>query len=301
MIMSMTGFCRSELRSDAGFVRVEIKTTNHKFLEVSSRLPNHLAEFEDALRKRISSRVRRGKVNVFVSGPDPSVFSNRLFLNESLAREVYHKAGRLKRVLKLKGLSANPSSERAMLFREVLRYPDVLVKDASATRSGSFSRNLMKTVNQALARLGQSRAEEGKALERDLTLRVSEIRRALKTVERRLPVLAKDYRRSLEKRMKEFLKDSAVDRERLTVEVAQHLKNSDVSEEVTRLKSHLGAVERALKESGELGRKIDFIAQEMTRESNTLGAKSNDVAIAAAVIRMKSAVEKIREQAQNVE
>ena len=152
---------------------------------------------------------------------------------------------------------------------------------------------------------------EGQALLKDLKGRVREIRNSLTAVEKRLPALAKEYKKNLERRFKEILpakggsassgKNGQVDHDRLTQEVAQYLKSSDISEEVTRLKSHLQGMDRALAEKGELGRKIDFIAQEMTRETNTIGAKSRDVAIANSVIQIKSSIEKIREQAQNVE
>ncbi|MBI3315920.1 MAG: hypothetical protein HYZ87_02980, partial [Candidatus Omnitrophica bacterium] len=215
----MTGFGRSELRSARGFIRVEIKTTNHKFLEVSSRVPNHLAELEDTLRKTVSKQLRRGKVNVFVSGPDPAVFSSRLFLNEPLAKEVFHKVRRLKHVLKLGEVSANPVAERALFLKEVLHYPDVLVKDTSAVKSTLFFKDLEKAVTQALFKLGQSRAREGRALKRDLERRVSEIRRSLKRVERRLPALSREYRKALRQKAGEFLKDGEIDRDRLTLEV----------------------------------------------------------------------------------
>ena len=305
---SMTGFGRSELKSARGFIRVEIKTINHKFFEVSSRLPGHLAEFEDAIRKIVSQEVRRGKISLFVSSPDPSMFSSRLILNEPLAKEVYHKIQRLKHVLKLD--SKNPAAEGATL-REVLRYPDVLSKDASSYKKSIFTQELEKAVGLALVSLRKSRIQEGKALEKDFRKRISEIKKSLGIIEKRLPQIAREYKASLAKRMKDFLpakggsasggKNGEVDSERLTLEVAAYVKNSDISEEVTRLKSHLDAMAKTLGESGELGRKIDFIAQEMYRESNTMGAKSSDVAIANAVIEIKSTIEKIREQAQNVE
>jgi len=296
MIKSMTGFGHAELSSDKGCVRMEIRSTNHKFSEISVRLPSHLSEFEDSLRKTIGREISRGKVTAFVSAPDPAAFSTRLYLNEALAKEVYQKILRLRRVLGVKE-AASP----AMLASEVLRYPSVLGKDASADASAVLSRDMNKAVSLALASLGASRAQEGRALERDFQKRLLQIRRAIAGVEKRLPRVAREYKKSLDAKIKKFLPESKTDRERLTLEVALYVKNSDISEEVTRMKSHLDAMKKTLGESGELGRKIDFIAQEMYREANTMGAKSNDVAIANYVIHIKSAIEKIREQAQNVE
>ena len=291
----MTGFGQAESKTSQGFIRVEIKATNHKFFEISCRLPVHLSEFEDAIRKTAGQELKRGKVSLFVTAPDPSVFSSRLVLNEKLAKEVFANVQKLKNLLKLKDLSS------AVVLREVLRHPDVLVKDVSGREPSAMAKELMKTVREALSRLNRSKAAEGRALEKDLKGRLLEIKKALSAVVRRIPRNAKEYRASLILKMKDFLKDGQLDKERLTVEVAQYVKNSDVSEEVTRLQSHLDAMAKALNEDGELGRKIDFIAQEMVRETNTLGAKSSDTVIAAGVIQIKSAIEKIREQAQNVE
>jgi uncharacterized protein (TIGR00255 family) len=156
-------------------------------------------------------------------------------------------------------------------------------------------------LRRALSDFDRSRAQEGAALLKDLRTRVAEIRKALTDIERRIPLAGKAFKKNLESRLKDFLRDGQIDKERLTIEAAQYLKSSDISEEVTRMKSHLDGMQRALKEEGELGRKLDFIAQEMTRETNTIGAKSSDAAITDAVIRIKAGIEKIREQAQNVE
>ncbi|MBI4352484.1 MAG: YicC family protein [Candidatus Omnitrophica bacterium] len=300
MIRSMTGFGRSELKFSHGHIRAEVKTTNHKYLEVSSRLPGHLGEYEEAMRRAVAQEVRRGKVLVFVSCPDPSVLASRLALNESLAKELFQKRERLRQVLKLGGRSPEPLPAEAVL-REILHYPDVLTRETSYDEKASFSNGLMKAVALALKSLTRSREQEGRALLKDFLGRLSEIQRSVRAIEKRIPAVAGEYKRSLENRMKEFIKDGKIDSERLTLEVALYVKNSDISEEITRLKSHLDGMKIALREGGELGRKIDFIAQEMTRESNTMGAKASDAAIAAEVIKIKSAIEKIREQAQNVE
>ncbi len=292
----MTGFGQAEQKLGPGAVRAEIKSTNHKFLEMSVRLPNHLLPFEEPVRKRLSQDLSRGKVMLFVQSPDPAVYASRLVLNETLAREAAQKIRRLRSIL---GFRAEPSAES--LVREVLSVPDVLTKDASISRSPADARLLTRVVEKALLSLDRSKLMEGRALEKDLRKRLSEIGAELKKIEKRIPLGLREYRKNLEKKIKEFLKNGEVDRERLTLEVALYMKNSDVSEEVTRLKTHVQAMQKTLKERGELGRKIDFIAQEISREVNTLGAKSSDVAIAASVIAMKSAVEKIREQAQNVE
>jgi uncharacterized protein (TIGR00255 family) len=218
-------------------------------------------------------------------------------LNEGLARQVHQNVLKLRRTLRLPEEAAAP----AAVLSEVLRYPEVLTRDSSNSSGAAYAKKLSGAVSLALANFQRSRAAEGKALERDFTGRLAEIRRALAGIEKRLPAVAKAYRAGLEQRVKGILPGAEIDRERLTLEVALYVKNSDISEEVTRMKSHIDAMKKALREAGELGRKIDFIAQEMYREANTMGAKSQDVAIANHVITVKSAIEKIREQAQNVE
>src|SRR3989344_6390434 len=178
----MTGFGRSELKSKQGHIKAEIKTSNHKFLEISSKLPNHLAEFEEALRKIVSQELRRGKINLFVSAPDFSVFSSRLVLNETLAKEVSQNITRLKKVLKLNGAPATGASEEAMRLREVLHYPDVLVKDVSSNCQGLFFKDLEKALRLALQKLKVSRAAEGKALENDLKKRLHDKNRAVRGI-----------------------------------------------------------------------------------------------------------------------
>lgn len=295
----MTGFGRSELKIPGGVIRVEIKTTNHKFLEISCRLPGHLSEYEDAVRKKVSQELRRGKINLFLSAPDPSTASARLLLNEPLAREVATNLKKLRAVLKLKPEADHSDSE--FILREVLRYPDVLTRDVSSNGRGGFQKNLEKVAGLALKNLSVSRAQEGAALLKDFLKRAGEILLSIKAIERRLPQIQKEYRKTLETKTKGLLKKGEIDRERLTIEAVLYVKSNDISEEVTRLKTHVDAMKRALSESGEVGRKIDFLGQEMTREANTMGAKSNDVSVANHVIHIKSTIEKIREQAQNVE
>lgn len=294
----MTGFGRSEVKRPEGLIRVEMKATNHKFLEISSKFPPHLIEFEESVRKTISQNTRRGKINLFVSAPDPSLGKVKFELNENLAKELYSEIKKLNRIVKA-DLSEKEFSRFAMT--QILRNPDVLIKNSLNGKQDSLAKDLTKAVLLALENLNKSRFFEGRALEKDFINRLSEIQKSLKVIEKRIPQVIREYKINLEKRMKEFIKDEQIDRERLTLEVAQYSKNADISEEVTRLKSHLEAMRKTLKESGELGRKIDFIGQEMYREANTMGAKSSDVTIANHVIQIKSAIEKIREQSQNVE
>lgn len=295
-LKSMTGFGRSERLTPLGPVRVELKSTNHKFLDVSSRLPGYLAEFEDAIRKKIGDVLSRGKVHVFVSAPDPSVFASRIRPNARLAGEAQ------KAILALRAkLGAEKNVSHADVFREVLRVPDVLVRETESAGRNQYSKELLAAVGAALASLERSRESEGRVLAADLKKHLASMRADLSAVKKRAAAASANYKKSLNARLGDFLKEGQIDKERLTVEVAQYVKGSDISEEITRLGGHFDALERAIREGGELGRKIDFIAQEMIRETNTIGSKSSDAAITARVIDLKGSIEKIREQAQNAE
>ncbi len=295
-VRSMTGFGRSERVTPLGPVRVELKSTNHKFLDVSSRLPGYLAEFEDAIRKKIGEVLSRGKVHVFVSAPDPSVFASRIRPNARLAGE----AQRAILALRAK-LGAEKSVTNADVFREVLRVPDVLVRETESSSRNQYSKELLAAVGAALASLEKSREAEGKVLAADLKKHLAAMRRGLAIISKQAKTAGARYKKSLQERMGEFLKENQIDKDRLTIEVAQYVKGADISEEISRLGGHFDALDRAIREGGELGRKIDFIAQEMIRETNTIGSKSADAAITKEVIDLKAAIEKIREQAQNAE
>ena len=291
----MTGFGQAETKTSHSRLRAEVKTVNHKYLEVSARLPILLAEHEECIRKLISQELRRGKINLFVTATEPLEAPAELVLNEMLAKEVLSKVRRLEKVLKLK-----PQGDEVVL-REILRYPEVITKSTSQREVSAVAKDLVQTVTAALSDLKRSRVAEGKNLAKDFLKRVAEIKKSLSIIEKRIPSLTAEYRKQLKARVKEFIKEGDIDHERLTLETALYVKNSDISEEVTRMKSHLEAVTKIMKEEGEAGRKLDFIAQEMVREANTMGAKSSDTTIAGQVIEIKSTIEKIREQAQNVE
>jgi uncharacterized protein (TIGR00255 family) len=291
----MTGFGQAETKSPHSHLRAEIKTVNHKYLEVSVRLPMALVEHEESVRKLIGQEIRRGKISLFVTATEPIETSSGLVLNEELAKEVLAKVRQLEKVLKLK------PQEDEVVLREILRYPEVITKASSQHEASAVAKDLLRTVNGALADLKKSRIAEGKNLAKDFVKRVGEIKKSLAIIEKRIPALAAEYGKNLEARVKEFMKEGDIDHERLTLETALYVKNSDISEEVTRMKSHLDAMTKVVGEDGEAGRKLDFIAQEMVREANTMGAKSSDVTIAGQVIQIKATIEKIREQAQNVE
>lgn len=288
-IKSMTGFGRGEYKTPHGPVRIELKSTNLKFFELSSRIPDGLAPFAEKIRKVVQARVKRGKVFLAVAAPETLLVPGKLYVNEKLARE-YHKAFlRLNRVLGV--------SEKVGVM-QIARMPDVISRAVSASDIRDTWLKTEGALRRALDSFDQSRAKEGQALVRDLLKRAGQIRIRLGRIRSQVPKIVRAHRQKLEKRRKDGAGDTA---ERIAAENASFAKASDITEEVVRMMSHLDAFKRTLREGGEAGRKIDFICQEMIRETNTIGSKSSDFHIADHVIHIKAELEKIREQAQNIE
>lgn len=260
-VQSMTGFGRADFEIPQGPVHIEIKSTNHRYFEFSARLPHALLSHEEDIRRLAQKAVGRGKVHLTITAPDQIVRRGQLTVDEDLARE-YHKIfTRLNRAL---GLDAK------VTLRDIVRMPDVITQTAKVSERHRVWNDLSRALKKALAQLTVSRELEGRKLVKDLSSRLGSIERAAARIKRR------------------------------TAERGQQ-GQSDITEELVRLNSHIGAFRGTLRTGGEVGRKIDFIAQEMVREINTTGSKCNDAAIASDVIDVKTEIEKIREQAQNLE
>ncbi len=265
-VRSMTGFGRAEFEIPQGPVQIEIKSTNHRYFEFSARLPHALLSHEEDIRRVTQKTIGRGKVHLTITAPDQLVRRGQLTVDENLARE-YHKVFvRLNRALGL---------HEKITLRDIVRMPDVITPTAKVSDRHKVWNDLSRALKQALDRLNASRELEGRKLTRDLSMRLGIIEKASVRIRRRSALRAKSA-------------DAAA-------------KSLDVTEELVRLNSHIGAFRGTLKTGGEVGRKIDFIAQEMVREANTTGSKCNDASIASDVIEMKTEIEKIREQAQNLE
>lgn len=265
----MTGFGRAEFEIPQGPVQIEIKSTNHRYFEFSARLPHALLSHEEDIRRVTQKTVGRGKVHLTITAPDQLVRRGQLTVDENLAKE-YHKAFvRLNRVLKL---------NHKISLQEIVRMPDVITSTAKVSERHKVWNDLNRALKSALVRLNASRELEGRKLTKDLLMRLGVIERSTTRIRRR-----------------------SAEGARAAKDAASGAKNTDVTEELVRLTSHIHAFRGTLKGGGEVGRKIDFIAQEMVREANTTGSKCNDAPIASDVIEIKTEIEKIREQAQNLE
>ena len=292
MIKSMTGFGRCELTEDNITVSVELKSVNHKYLDQSIRLPRKLSAFEGDIRSRIKERVIRGKLEGFVSIDITGGSAVTVSYNENIAAAYVEG---FQQMADRFGMENNiTTSTLAML-------PDVFEHKDSEIDEEKLKSLLLRTLDGAIDMFVASREREGESLKADLLNKLSEMEKIVAFIEERAPEIIVEYRQNLRKKVDELLEDNTIDESRLAAEVVLYADKICVDEETVRLKSHINEAKRLLSGDSEVGRKLDFIAQEMNRESNTILSKSTDVAIADCGIELKTLIEKIREQIQNLE
>lgn len=292
MIKSMTGYGKSEQTIDSLNVTVEIKSVNHRYFEFSARVPREYGFLEEKLKKYCNSLITRGKVECYVSVEDLEEREMEVNVNETLA------AGYVKALKKL--------SERFGLKDDISavtlsRYPDVITLH-KASEDEERIWNAVKTVAEtAVSKFIEMRETEGSKLRGDILSRADYIIECVEFIEGRSPETVREYNEKLKQRMKELLGDAAVDEQRLLNEAAIYADKIAVDEETVRLRSHISQLREFMNSSEAIGRKLDFLVQEINREANTIGSKAQDVDIAKKVIAIKAEVEKIREQVQNIE
>ncbi|MBI3991321.1 MAG: YicC family protein [Candidatus Omnitrophica bacterium] len=285
MIKSMTGFGRGEADSKFGKIVVELRTLNHRFFELSSRLPESCLSFEEKTKELIQKVIRRGKVILLVSHHGGRLVP-RVSVDKKAAKDCYDGLVALQESLSLKG---------NIELSHILTFPSLIQYEVDLPRQEHLWKPLSMAVKHAINRLVEDRRREGKALFDDISRRLKYIMKSLVIVEKRIPAVINRYRNSAKEKF------NGLSKERLNTEVAVFSKNCDVTEEVTRMKSHLEGFKKAMLTEEEVGKKLDFIAQELHREATTIGSKACDYKISREVIEKKSEIEKIREQVQNIE
>lgn len=292
MIKSMTGYGKSEQTIDSLNVTVEIKSVNHRYFEFSARVPREYGFLEEKLKKYCNSLITRGKVECYVSVEDLEEREMEVNVNETLA------AGYVKA---LKELSERFSLKDDISAVTLSRYPDVITLH-KASEDEERIWNAVKTVAEtAVSKFIEMRETEGSKLRGDILSRADYIIECVEFIEGRSPETVREYNEKLKQRMKELLGDAAVDEQRLLNEAAIYADKIAVDEETVRLRSHISQLREFMNSSEAIGRKLDFLVQEINREANTIGSKAQDVDIAKKVIAIKAEVEKIREQVQNIE
>ncbi len=289
---SMTGFGRQELLEDQKKFTVEMKAVNHRYLDVNIKMPKKLSFFESAIRNVLKEYVSRGKVDVFITFEDYRDSNVSLKYNASLAEEY------------LKHLQAMADSfglENDIRVSTLSRYPDVFVMEEQEMNEDELWSLLEKTLRMCCEQFVASREKEGQNLKADLIEKLDVMLTYVDAIETRYPDILKEYRNKLQSKVEELLADRQMDEGRLAAEVTIFADKICVDEETVRLRSHIETVKQELNKGDSIGRKLDFIAQEMNREANTILSKANDLAISDIGISLKTDIEKVREQIQNIE
>ena len=291
---SMTGYGRGECTMYERKFTVEIKAVNHRYNDITVKLPRTIMGFEDEIKKAISKKVFRGKLDVFVNFESFSQEDVNISVNEPLAKSYAETLRKLKSDLQLEG---------DVTIEMVSKFPDVITVDKNISNENTeneIRECLMKAVEDATDAFVAMREVEGETLKKNIIEKVAFVNDALQKIEERAPFVSKDYRARLEAKLAD-LDEIQVDESRLLTEVMLFADKACIDEEITRLHSHISQMYSIVEESVPVGRKLDFLVQEMNRETNTIGSKSNDIQITNHVVDIKSEIEKIREQIQNIE
>ena len=295
MIRSMTGFGRGEYSDGKRNVICEIRTVNHRYADISVKMPKRYSFAEEKIKALIKERVRRGKVEVSIIVENLTEGDITIRLNSPVAQQYIENLKELKERYGLTG---------EIDLKLVSSMPDVLKAIPDVEDEEEVTAVICESVKAAVSRLDEMRTTEGAKLAEDLLMRGELIREIVKKIEKRAPLVAEEYREKLEARIRELVEDKVdIPADRILVEAAVVADKANITEELVRLDSHMIQLKAFLTESGEgtVGKKLDFLVQEMNREANTIGSKANDLEITSLMLETKSEIEKIREQVQNIE
>lgn len=292
MIKSMTGYGCAKGIVEGLELTVELKSVNNRYLDVSVRLPRSFIFAEDSIKKGVSGHISRGKVDVFVTVDSSKADNFVINMNEPLA-EAY--------ISGIKGLSDKYGIPFDLSALSLAKLPDVMTVEKKEADRDAIVQGLGSVLEEALCGFDAMRLLEGEKLMEDILNRLNTIEELTAFVEQRSPETVSEYREKLEQRMMAVLENTEIDQTRILTEAAIFADKVAVDEETVRLRSHICQLREMIKGDSPVGRKLDFLIQELNREANTTGSKCNDAVIAKAVIDMKAEIEKIREQVQNIE
>jgi len=292
MIKSMTGFGRSEIVKGNRKISVEIKSVNHRYLEAGIKMPKKLNVFESRMRDLLKKYATRGKIDIFINYEDDSESQVNLKFNQNIADEY---------MAIFNNMSEKYNLKNDMTVGGLARFPEVITMDEVQEDEEELWHFIEEAMKVALEQFVNTRILEGENLKKDLLGKLDHMEELVAFVEKRSPEIMKEYRSKLESKVKELLGDTTIDESRIATEVIIYADKICVDEETVRLRSHIEHARKCLNEDGGIGRKMDFIAQEMNREANTILSKANDIEISNAAIDLKTEIEKVREQIQNIE
>lgn len=291
MIKSMTGYGKGNISENLRNYQVEIKSVNHRYLDISVKMPRVLSYLEEDVKKVISSKVKRGKIDVFITFENSSTEGKEIKINNEIAKMYINQ---LKQLAEEENILAN------IEVTEISKYPDVL-SIQNTQDDEQIKKELIEATTIATDKLVQMRQVEGSKMAEDLLKRIEKTNQKLEKISGLSTGLIEEYVVKLENRIKEILKNQEIDESRLAQEVVIYADKCSIEEEVTRLKSHISQFKELINSDDAVGKKLDFIIQEMNRETNTIGSKANNLEITNGVIDIKTEIENIREQVQNIE
>jgi uncharacterized protein (TIGR00255 family) len=292
LLASMTGYGRGEATGAGKSVSVEMKSVNQRFLEIVVRIPRPYLSLEEKIRAVVKEKLNRGHIDVFVSIGEENPEKRQLAIDKGLVMAYYSA---------LKEIAQDLALVEDITATKLLAYPGVIQEAAPQWDEAGLWPVVEAALSGALAGLLSMRKVEGKSLKLDLLARIEKLENTIEIIGQRAPLLSGFLRRRLEENLQQIVQIGAIDPGRLELETALLAERCDISEEIVRLKSHLDQIEAALAAPSPVGRRLEFLLQEMLREINTIGAKANDLEISHQVVEVKSELEKIREQIQNVE
>ena len=292
MIKSMTGFSRAEVTEGDRKITVEMKSVNHRYLDVNIKMPKKLNFFEAAIRNELKNYIQRGKVDIFITYEDFSESNVSVKYNKDVAGD-YLKY--------LKEMAEEFELDNDVRVSTLSRYPEVFSMEEQDVDEDALWALLLKAIKGASESFVETRIKEGENLKNDLVAKLDGMLEHVAFIEERSPQIVAEYKQKLESKVKELLEDTKIDEGRLLMEVTIFADKVCVDEELVRLRSHIETMRENLIEGGSIGRKLDFMAQEMNREANTTLSKCNDLSISNHAIDLKTEIEKVREQIQNIE
>lgn len=292
MIKSMTGFGRYEVSNDNYKITVELKSVNHRYLDVTTKMPKKLNMFDNAIRAQIKEYLERGKVDVFIQFEDYTSGQENVKYNADIAKEYLQYLIQMSEELGL---------ENDIRISSLSRFPEVFTMEEVALDEEALLNQLKESLKGALTQMVASREAEGERLKTDLLEKLDTMTSYVQFIEEHSPKIIEEYRQKLTDKIRDLLEDVKIDEGRIAQEVTIFADKVCVDEEIVRLKSHIASTKEALLSGEAVGRKLDFIAQEMNREANTILSKTTDIEISNMGIDLKTLIEKVREQIQNIE
>ena len=293
MIRSMTGYGKQSLNVDGREYQIEIKSVNHRYLDINIKMPKTLSYLEETVKKEISGKIKRGKVDVFITYENNSKEGRNITINKELAK-LY--------IEQLKELAEEEKISSNIEVMEIAKFPDILTIKADE-EDEKIKQEIIQVTTEATNKIVEMKAIEGEKIAQDLLQRISKIENKIMEISSKSTGLIEEYVVKLEKRIQEILKTEEIDKSRIAQEVVIYADKCSIQEEITRLKSHIYQFRNLItnNQNETIGKKLDFIIQEMNRETNTIGSKANNLEITNGVIDIKTEIEDIREQIQNIE